>query len=99
MKILCPLCGVQGHLQVRGNSQRVLHYKGFVDGKRMYERHRMEINGNQQMEINKSEMRIFSQNKFAPIAQRQSNGFVNRRSRVQIPPGAPVSLFYSYRLG
>lgn len=44
MKVDCPVCGVEGHLQVRENSQRVLHYKGFVNGKRVYERRRMEIN-------------------------------------------------------
>jgi hypothetical protein len=32
-------CGVQDILEVRGNSQRVLHYKGFVIGKQLYEKH------------------------------------------------------------
>ena len=29
-------------------------------------------------------------NLFAEVAQWQSNGIVNRRSRVQIPPSAPI---------
>lgn len=34
-------------LEVRGNSQRPLHYKGFIDGKRVYEKHKVVgVNGN-----------------------------------------------------
>ena len=43
MKIECPVCGVIGILEVRGNSHRVLHYKGFVDGKRVYEKHSVKM--------------------------------------------------------
>jgi hypothetical protein len=62
MKIVCPVCGVAGHLQVRGNSARVLHYNGFVNGRRVYVRHKVEINGNQTVEINKAGNSIFSDN-------------------------------------
>ena len=36
MKIKCPICGIEGFLEKRGNSYRVKHYKGYVDGKRIY---------------------------------------------------------------
>jgi hypothetical protein len=45
MKVVCPVCGVEGILEVRGNSQRVLHYKGFVNGRRLYERHAVKSMG------------------------------------------------------
>ena len=52
MKIECPVCGIEGFLEVRGNSRRVVHYRGFSDGKRVYERHSvgMGINGNHDWE-------------------------------------------------
>jgi len=39
MKVVCPVCGRMGFLEVRGNSGRVVHYVGFHEGKRVYERH------------------------------------------------------------
>jgi hypothetical protein len=36
MKVVCPICNVQGVLQQRGNSSRIQHYVGFKDGKRTY---------------------------------------------------------------
>ena len=44
MKIECPVCHLQGILEVRGNSKRVLHYKGFLNNKRIYEKHLLGIN-------------------------------------------------------
>jgi len=43
MKVECPVCGVQGILEQRGNSSRVLHYKGFFNGKRVYEKHSIKM--------------------------------------------------------
>ena len=69
MKVLCPVCGVEGILEQRGNSSRVLHYKGFFDGKRVYERHAAKMgvndgsNGNKQMGINTGALGIFNENK------------------------------------
>ena len=44
MKVVCPVCGRMGFLEVRGNSGRVVHYVGFHEGKRIYEKHNV---GNQ----------------------------------------------------
>ena len=45
---------MQGILEVRGNSQRVLHYKGFIDGKRTYEKHTMMgVNGSKTLGVKK----------------------------------------------
>ena len=89
MKILCPLCGVEGHLQVRGNSQRVVHYRSFVNGKIVYAGHRMEINGNQQMEINKSRKCIFNQNEGGRSLAWSGHRLPKPATRVQIPVAAP----------
>jgi hypothetical protein len=62
VKVECPVCGVEGFLEVRGNSQRVLHYKSFVNGRRVYERHPLGINGNQTMGINKPDSVFLTQN-------------------------------------
>ena len=52
MKVLCPICNQIGILEERGNSQRISHYKAFIDGKRVYEKHTiMGINGNKSMGI------------------------------------------------
>ena len=68
MKVLCPVCGREGILEVRGNSQRVLHYKGMVDGKRVYEKHSVKMgvndgsNGSKQVGINTSDLGVFGGN-------------------------------------
>jgi hypothetical protein len=61
MKVKC-ICGIEGHLQVRGNSARVQHYLGFKDGKRVYEWHKlpydyfqMVVNGSKKMEVKSPE--------------------------------------------
>ena len=39
VKVVCPVCGKMGILQVRGNSKRVQHYVGYKNGKRKYVYH------------------------------------------------------------
>ncbi len=52
MKVTCPICNMEGILEQRGNSQRVLHYKGFINGKRTYEKHTIQgVNGNNSLGI------------------------------------------------
>ena len=41
MKMLCPVCNVQGILQVRGSSKRIVHYS-WVNGKRIFTYHKMD---------------------------------------------------------
>jgi hypothetical protein len=43
MKIQCPVCGVDGILQQRGNSQRIQHYEGIVQGIRKYHYHSLPL--------------------------------------------------------
>ncbi len=45
MKVECPVCHVEGILQQRGNSERIQHYLGYRDGKRVYHDHKLEVNG------------------------------------------------------
>jgi hypothetical protein len=76
MKIVCPVCGISGFLQQRGNSSRVLHYVGYVDGKRVYKSHSLAgagertglvindgNNGNQRTVLNKVGNGFFGQNR------------------------------------
>ena len=51
-KIECPQCGTVGLLQTRGNSQRIQHYIGFQDGKRVYSYHRLDVIGSKPVEVN-----------------------------------------------
>jgi hypothetical protein len=39
VNVVCPVCGEVGFLEVRGCSERVLHYRGVVDGKKAYVKH------------------------------------------------------------
>ena len=54
MKELCPVCGIVGYKQQRGNSLRILHYDGFKEGKRHYVYHqlkKLEVNGSNSVEV------------------------------------------------
>jgi hypothetical protein len=67
LKILCPICGVEGVLQQRGNSYRIQHYQGFKNGKRNYQYHKvssMEVNGSKNMEVNNKDSSFFSRIKW-----------------------------------
>ena len=60
MKIECPVCHVQGILEQRGNSARVLHYRGIFNGKRLYEKHSdkmgvMGVNGNKLLGVKEAD--------------------------------------------
>lgn len=70
MKVECPVCGRMGILQVRGNSERVQHYVGFKDGKRVYLYHKvgaMEVTGgsigSKLLEVNKLDSVFSGQNR------------------------------------
>ena len=41
VKVRCPVCGVMGHLERRGNSYRIKHYQTYRDGRRVYINHRI----------------------------------------------------------
>ena len=70
MKIKCPLCGIEGFLQKRGNSYRIQHYRAYVNEKRKYDYHTvsrryieslMEVNGNKTLEVNKGDLAFKSE--------------------------------------
>ena len=71
MKVICPVCNMGGILEQRGNSQRVLHYRGISNGKRLYEKHKVEmgVNGNKAMGINNPEPEFFSNNEHGLFVQ------------------------------
>jgi hypothetical protein len=69
MKTLCPQCSTQGFLEERGNSNRIKHYMGFIEGKRKYaippltKAEAIGITGNQSVGINTLKMSSKSENK------------------------------------
>jgi UDP-N-acetylglucosamine pyrophosphorylase len=42
MKVECPVCGLEGHLQVRGNSARIGHYVGYRGSTRIVAWHKVD---------------------------------------------------------
>ena len=40
MKVECSVCGKEGILEKRGNSERIIHYS-WVNGKRIFSRHKV----------------------------------------------------------
>ena len=71
MKVECPICHVQGLLQQRGCSQRIQHYNGFINGKRMYSYHKLEVklgsNGSKLLEVKGANASTFSGIKAGPM--------------------------------
>jgi hypothetical protein len=67
MKIRCPICGIDGLLQQRGNSYRVQHYQGYENGKRLYLYHKVEVNGSKLLEVKKAKNELISGNVAPPI--------------------------------
>ena len=51
MKMLCPVCGIEGFLQQRGNSRRIQHYAGYREGKQSFTYHKLELNGSESVEV------------------------------------------------
>jgi len=41
VKVLCPICGIEGFLEKRENSYQVKHYRGYQNGKRLYTTHKI----------------------------------------------------------
>ena len=70
MKIRCPICGIEGHLQLRKNSARVQHYKGYKEGKRVYRWHKiggdllkfLVVNGSKSVVVNNPNLMPVVQN-------------------------------------
>ena len=97
MKIKCPVCGVYGLVQQRGNSFRVQHYRGFVEGRRDYEYHKLEKETLEIMEVNGS--KIMEVKAFKPVSNNENTSgrslaWLGHRlpkpaTRVQIPVTAP----------
>ena len=42
MRRVCPVCGAEGTVQVRGNSARIGHYRGYRGKTRIIEWHRIQ---------------------------------------------------------
>jgi hypothetical protein len=98
-KIVCPTCGVQGHLQIRGNSGRVGHYKGYKGKTRIILWHKIDpeqlitIAGKQGLVNNKLSSKSVSRN----IGGRSLAWLGHRpptpTTRVRIPAAAPCARF------
>jgi hypothetical protein len=79
MNVECPVCHVIGNLETRKNSSRIVHYKGFINGKRIYEKHTVKginldangyksgINGNKSLGIKRVDNLLVLENKAGPM--------------------------------
>ena len=79
-KILCPVCNVEGILEKRGNSERIIHYS-WVNGKRIFSRHNVtdavndvKTNGNRNLEMG-------TNNRFLGLIKQNSPFLVARTER------------------
>ena len=74
MKIVCPICNVEGHLQKRGKSIRVGHYIGYKGKTRIIKWHRIDnnlsnmVNNGKQIMVNNKPNSFFFSNKMEPRA-------------------------------
>jgi hypothetical protein len=84
MKIQCPVCGLKGHLQVRGNSARVQHYKGYENGKRKYIWHKIEGELLEYLVVTGSKSLVVNNPDLYPVAQ---NDLKNEWTGRELNPG------------
>jgi len=45
--LTAAVCGIEGFVEKRGSSVRILHYKGFMNGRRVYEKHSIAVSDSQ----------------------------------------------------
>jgi hypothetical protein len=58
LKAKCPICGIEGFLEQRGNKYRIKHYAGYVGNQRMYLIHSVSKEFNPTLGINKPELSL-----------------------------------------
>ena len=74
LKVKCPICGIEGFLEQRGNNCRIKHYVGYDGNQRKYLMHAIgkdcfdtvgisAENGNQYMGINLKDSSLNSESK------------------------------------
>ena len=68
-------CGIEGHLQMRGNSYRVQHYMGFNGAKRCYQYHKIDKSFVEDLEVNGS-----NGSKIVEVKPANSNSFSEKWS-------------------
>ena len=104
MKVLCPICQIEGSAQIRGKSVRVGHYKGYHGQTRIIEWHATNLDAikmvNNDKMVNKNMV-----NKNLNLASNSQNKLGGRSlawsghrlpkpaTRVQIPVAAPCRRF------
>ena len=66
MKMICPVCGVEGFLQQRGNSRRIQHYIGYKSGKQIVTYHKLELNGSESVEVKTLKLNFKSRREAGP---------------------------------
>jgi hypothetical protein len=104
LKVLCSVCGREGILEVRGNSQRVVHYE-WVNGRRVFARHTIKADGNSGMGTvgtglgtEKVGMGVFSQNKVDRAGFEPATSALRRRRSYQTDLPALCSRHFSNTL-
>ncbi len=64
-KVECPVCGREGSLEIRGGSQRVVHYEGKRDGKLVLTRHNVGKQSWENGKQDKAELSFSNRNNWA----------------------------------
>ncbi len=70
MKALCPICNVEGHLQIRGKSARIGHYRGYNGKTRFVEWHKIDIAYLDLMVINGKQSMVNKIPEIKPISKK-----------------------------
>ncbi len=109
MKVECPVCGVQGVLQQRGNSCRIQHYVGFENGARRYLYHKVDgkaigllevngSNGSKNMEVKEPFSGILLVNGAPPIGLEPMTDWLTASRSTGLSYGGPDLRFTSFQL-
>ena len=86
-KTICPQCGTEGFLQVRGNHQHIQHYQDFKEGKRTYTYHKVQVTASNNLQVTKPDLAsdskiVVGRARFELATFRLS---VERSSRAELP--------------
>ncbi len=70
MKAVCPICKVEGFVQVRGKNVMIQHYEGFQNNKRRYSYHKVPYAFFEQLQVNASKTVQVKNPEFKPISEK-----------------------------
>jgi hypothetical protein len=93
-KILCPVCGVMGSVQQRGNSTRIGHYVGFRNGVSIVQWHKIDSSGKDEESLVKNNLKgsVSGEYRQFKTASIQASGAIDAGSN----PASPTIRILSF---